>query len=75
MQRYKITDVKEHLESGRTISGDEARSLYGVSRLTDIIYYLRKDGYIINSEKVKFTDRYGRNGYYIRYSWDKKNNT
>ena len=71
--RNKITDNKEHLQNGRTITGDEARELYGVSRLTDTIYDLRKQGYNIISERVPFTDRYGRNGYYIRYSMAAEN--
>ena len=73
--RNKITDVKEHLMTGRTLSGDEARALYGISRLTDTIYDLRKQGCNIISERVPFVDRYGRNGYYIRYSMAKEKNT
>ena len=68
MKNTKIADVLEHLQNGGTITQNEAYMLYGVSRLTDIIYDLRKSGYDISSEKVEFVDRNGRKGYYMRYS-------
>ena len=75
MKNTKTMDVLEHLRTGNTITQNEACMLYGVSRLTDIIYDLRNRygcGSII-SDKVEFTDRYGRKGYYVRYSWNENN--
>jgi len=45
--------IREHLESGKTITALEALSLYGCLRLSGRIYDLGQDGLKIDSKMVK----------------------
>ena len=38
------------------------------TRLSAYIYMLKKEGYDIKKELVKFTNRYGEKSYYVKYS-------
>ena len=51
--------VLDHLEKYGTITSLEAIELYGATRLSDIIYRLRKRGHKIVTEDMPFTDRFG----------------
>jgi hypothetical protein len=51
--------VLDHLEKYGTITSLEAIELYGATRLSSIIYNLRKRGYKIVTEDMPFTDRFG----------------
>lgn len=59
--------VLDHLESLGSITSWEAIQEYGATRLSSIIYNLRKKGYKINTETIKFTDRYGRTAMCAKY--------
>lgn len=64
----KTKKVLEHLKNFGSITSLEAIENYGATRLSSIIYNLRKRNYNILSEKILFTDRYGNQAYYARYS-------
>lgn len=70
MERAKTTKkqkVLEHLTNLGTITSIEAIEKYGATRLADIIFKLRKEGYNIETQDVEFTDRYGNKGMYAKY--------
>lgn len=67
----KTGKVLEHLEKHGTITSLEAIELYGATRLSDIIYRLRKRGYNITTLDLPFTDRFGAKSNYGKYILNK----
>lgn len=52
--------VLNHLQSGRTITQDEAKDLYGVARLSARIWDIRhKMGYEVESKTIVVKNKYG----------------
>lgn len=51
--------ILEHLLSGNAITSQQAIDLYGATRLSGIIYVLRKDGYNILSMNKIVKTRFG----------------
>ena len=60
-------EVLKHLQSGQTLSSLEAVNLYGATRLSAIIYDLRKAGYNIISVRRNTINRYGNVTQYVDY--------
>ena len=52
--------IREHLEAGLPITSLEAIRLFGVTRLSAIIFELRKTGMKIKSERYHTVNRYGK---------------
>lgn len=66
----KTEAVALHLiEKGR-ITSWEAIEQYGATRLSAIIFNLRKRGMNIRNERVNFTDRYGTKSHYDIYIYE-----
>lgn len=63
----KTTKVLEHLKKYGHITSLEAISLYSATRLSAIIYNLRKKGYDIETNDIDFTDRFGTKSHYGKY--------
>lgn len=64
----KTEKVRNHLIEKGSITSWEAIKLYGSIRLSSIIYNLRyRYNMEIESEKVKFVDRFGDKSSYARY--------
>lgn len=63
----KTEKVLNHLKEHGTITSLEAIELYGATRLSDIIYRLRKKGMKIETLDLPFTDRYGTKSTYGKY--------
>jgi hypothetical protein len=63
-QREAILKV---LKSGDTISSMEAFAEFGITRLSAIIFDLRKRGYDITSVDEKTTNRFGGTVVFSRY--------
>lgn len=63
----KKDKVLEHLKKYNTITSLEAIDKYSATRLSAIIYSLRKTGYKIITEKIQFIDKYGNKSYYGKY--------
>lgn len=59
--------VLEHLQKGKSITSREAWEAYGCSRLADVIFKLRKEGYAISRETVEGKTKLGANAHYGRY--------
>lgn len=59
--------VKKHLDEKGSISSFEAYDLYGITRLSHIIYMLRKKGEKIENKHVTKKNRYGHSTTYDEY--------
>ena len=68
MKTNKSKLVKEHLLTKGSITSWEAIQLYGATRLSAIIFNLRKNDYDIKSIKVPFTDRFGNTSDFVKYT-------
>ncbi len=55
----QMTTIKNHLESGKTITSMEAFQLYGITRLSDKIFKLKQRGMDIDSIPTSGVNRYG----------------
>ena len=65
MKKSKHQKIKEHLESGKTITSWQAITEYRVTRLSAIIFNLKKDGMRIESKDYAGKNN---NGDSIRYT-------
>lgn len=63
-QREAILNV---LKSGESITSFEAFSEFGITRLSAIVFDLRKKGYLISSEDIETTNRFGGKVRFSRY--------
>ena len=63
----KFQQVTEHLENYGTITSWQAIQQYGATRLSDIIFKLRKSGYDIETKTECTKDRNGNTCQYAKY--------
>lgn len=63
----KTNEILRHLKRYGSITSMEAISMYGATRLSAIIYNLRRRGYDIETISMPFTDRYGNYGTHGKY--------
>lgn len=59
------------LDFGSVSTWDAIKDL-GCTRLSAYIYMLKKEGYDIKKETIKFTNRYGEKSFYVKYSLEEK---
>lgn len=59
--------VLEHLQQYGCITSLEAIEKYGATRLSAIIYNLRKRGYDIDTIDIDFVDRFGTKSTFGKY--------
>lgn len=60
-------DIIRHLRKHRKITSIEAIKKYGVTRLSGVIYVLRKRGFVIETETKCGKNRYGHISNYAIY--------
>lgn len=60
-------DILTHFKLGYSITSMEAFELYGATRLSAIIFNLRKKGYNIQKRKKPNVNRYGKVNFYAEY--------
>ena len=60
--------VLKHLKDRGHITSLEAFREYGLTRLSAVIFDLRKDGFNIASDKVGRKNRYGKMVYFAKYT-------
>lgn len=70
----KTEKVLAHLEKHGSITSLEAIELYGATRLSAIIFMLRKRGYNIETIDTPFVDRFGTKSTYGKYILKEKSN-
>jgi len=58
----------EHFKNNKSITSRDAFVLYGMTRLSAVIYNLKKDGYVFEDENITVKNRYGRNTVVKAYS-------
>lgn len=58
--KTQTSEVLKHLKEHGRITSLEAINLYGATRLSDIIYRLRRRGYIIETKALVVTTKYGK---------------
>ena len=63
--------IKWHLKNYGHITSLQAIKLYGATRLADIIYKLKKQGYNIHKTDVQFTIRFQRKTTVAKYLYFK----
>ena len=63
--------IKWHLKNYGHITSWEAIKEYGATRLSDIIFKLKKDGYNIHSTDIKIETRFGRTTTISKYLYFK----
>lgn len=63
----KTKQIKEHLFDHGTITAWEAIQQYGATRLSDIIFRLRKQGYDIETKTECMKDRNGNTCQFAKY--------
>ena len=64
----KTTEVLKHLKEHGSITSLEAFNLYGATRLSAIIFNLKKKGYDITTTDGSCIDRYGHNCQFAKYT-------
>lgn len=60
MKRTQKQDVLEYMQEHGSITSWDAITMFGATRLSGIIYNLKKDGHIISTKSVAVETRYGR---------------
>ena len=68
--RGKTKKVLEYLKSNGSITSLEAYDLFRATRLSAIIFNLRKYGYEIISKPETYTNEDGITSYYVRYVYE-----
>lgn len=68
--RGKTKKVLEYLQENGSITQLQAWELFRASRLSSIIFNLKKYGYSIISKSENFTDINGEKSYYVRYVYE-----
>lgn len=72
MTTTQTVKVREWLESGKTLTSNEAWSRWGITRLSAIIFRLRRQGYDISTSIVDTENRYGEPVRYGSYKLEKE---
>ena len=68
----KTRALLEHLQTRGSITSMEAIDRYGATRLSAIIFNLRKRGYDIDAVECVCKDRFGNTCRYAKYVLDKE---
>ena len=69
----QTSEVLKHLKKYRTITSMEAIEKFGATRLSSIIFRLRKRGYDIKTVMCNTKTRYGDDAAYAKYRYIKFN--
>ena len=72
--KSKTKKVLDHLIEKGSITSWEAINLYGATRLSAIIFNLRKKGHLISTVDILETDRYGDDVKFAKYYFAKQPN-
>ena len=65
--RVNTGRVLKYLQENESLSSMEAFGLFGATRLSAIIFKLRKYGYCIINQDCKSKNRYGEKVRFVRY--------
>lgn len=73
MAKTQTSVVLAHLQKNGSITSMEAFDLYGVTRLSAVVFNLRAAGYSIETITEHTVNRYGRRVAYARYELEDTN--
>ena len=62
------SEVLRYMQTHKGITSIQAIEKFGATRLSDIIFRLRKEGYDIDTESITTKNRYGHAVTYAKYS-------
>lgn len=74
MDNIKTKKILAHLKNHKTITSWEAFELFNVTRLSSIIYNLRKRGYDITDNWKEHQNQGGRKVRYVEYLYNEQEN-
>ena len=66
-ERSQYSDLINHLNQNKTITSMEAFQMFGITRLSALIFDLRKDGFNIVTEIQHYKNKYGNTTNYAKY--------
>lgn len=67
MPKTQREAVEKLLLENRTLTSEEARQSYGITRLAKYICDMRRDGWVIESHDIPFKSQFGNKSTYARY--------
>lgn len=67
MKTTQYLRIRDYLRAHYGITQLEATHKFGITRLAAVIFLLRRDGYVIDSEIVPVVNRYGEKTKVTRY--------
>lgn len=67
MKTTQYIRVRDYLRNNYGITQLEATHKFGITRLAAVIFLLRSDGYVIDSENIEVVNRYGEKTRVTRY--------
>jgi hypothetical protein len=70
--KNKTEAVLRHLKEGKTLTSLDSFHLFRATRLSDIIYRLRGQGYAIINLPCEVVDRYGQIVKFVEYKLEDK---
>lgn len=62
------TEILKYMQTHRGITSLQAIEKFGATRLSDIIFKLRKEGYEIETEQITKKNRYGHSVTFAKYN-------
>jgi hypothetical protein len=68
----QLSDVLEYMQTKGSITSMDAIEMFGATRMSAIIYDIKKKGYEIDSPLIPVKNRYGKTVYVSNYSLEKK---
>ena len=68
MKKSQKSEVLKYMQSHKGITSIQAIEKFGATRLSDIIFRLRQEGYEIETEQITTKNRYGHATTYAKYS-------
>lgn len=70
--RGQTAAVLKHLKSKKSLTSMQAFELYGCTRLSSVVFNLRKAGYDIRNIWLDGDNRYGESCRYVKYVYKGK---
>ena len=70
-KKSQVSDIIAHLRKYKKITSLEAIKLYGSTRLSGVIFQLKKRGFVISTEIAFIKNRYGNLTHYAIYHLEK----
>lgn len=67
-EKTQMTEVLKYMQTHKGITSIQAIEKFGATRLSDIIFRLRKEGYEIETESITKKNRYGHTTTFARYT-------